>query len=271
MIRFHDVSFEYPGNKNSPSRVIDQLSLTIQDGQYIAIMGPNGSGKSTLAKCFNGLLLPTGGIIEVDGLNTSDLTHLAAIRQKVGIVFQNPENQIVSTSVEREVAFGLENIGVDPKVMHQVVPAILERFHLSHYQLHPPHLLSGGEKQRLALAAVMAMNPKYLVLDEPTSMLDPSSREELLKIIQEIRAANTHKQAIEQITTVLITQFPEESLAAERLIILEQGRILFDDSPQQVFQNIDQLHAIGLQAPIEFEIGPLLAKHGIPTDLLQNF
>lgn len=271
MVSFKDVSFEYQYVNQSAISVLNQLTLEIREGEYVAMMGRNGSGKSTLAKCFNGLLHPTAGSVSIDESDTSNSAELSTIRRKVGIVFQNPDNQIVSTTVEREVAFGLENIGVDYKTMHSVVPAVLERFHLQQYSNHPPHLLSGGEKQRLALAAVMAMNPKYLILDEPTSMLDPASRRELLDIVREIKLANINKRTSEQISIVLITQFPEEALEADRLIILEQGRIMFDDSPRVVFQNVSQLTEIGLQVPIEFEIGQLLAERGKSIDSIWDF
>ncbi len=271
MIQFRNVSFSYSRDKDLSAKVLNNLSLDIREGEYVCMMGRNGCGKSTLARCMNGLLQPNEGTITIDDLLTSDISNHNALRKKVGLVFQNPENQLVSTTVEREVAFGLENMGVSSKTMQHVVPAVLERFHLSQYQYHPPHLLSGGEKQRLALAAVLAMNPKYLVLDEPTSMLDSLSRQELLAILREIKESNNERRTSEQITIVFITQFPEEALEADRLIIIHEGSVMFDDAPDVVFQNVEKLREIGLSAPIEFEIALVMARTGKPIELIRDF
>ena len=242
MIRVKNVVFNYDTNNSSESRnTLNNINLEVREGEYVSIMGHNSSGKTTLVRCLNGLLIPKQGEVFVDELNSSNYADILAIRKKVGMVFQNPENQIVSTTVEREIAFGLENVGVSTKIMHHVVDGTLKRFHLEHYRKHPPHLLSGGEKQRLALAAVMAMNPKYLILDEPTSMLDPKSRKELLNLLFEIKRDNKHLKTTAQKTLILITQFSEEALEADRLIVMDKGNIVYDDTPDVVFQNVKEV------------------------------
>ena len=271
MINIKYISFSYETNKENPIKALDEINLQFHEGQFISIMGHNSSGKTSLARCLNGLILPQSGEVLVDDLSTNSEQDILAIRRKVGMVFQNPDNQIITTSVEREVAFGLENLGVKTDMIHQVVTAILERFHLTKYRKHPPHLLSGGEKQRLALAAVLAMNPKYLVLDEPTSMLDPQGRRDLLNLLKEIKADNARKKTTDQITIIFITQFPEEALLAERLIVMGKGKVVFDDSPRIVFKNLDQLNEIGLEAPVEYEILPLLVERGFGAEVLEEF
>lgn len=271
MIIIDNIGFTYSRNENENVTALENINLRIREGEYIAIMGHNSSGKTTLVRCLNGLLRPTSGHIYVDDLSTENDADIRAIRTKVGMVFQNPDNQLVSTTVEREIAFGLENLGVSTEMMHQVISAILDRFQLSHYRKYPPHLLSGGEKQKVALASILAMNPKYLILDEPTSMLDPKSRRDLLQLLTEIKSDNKEKRTTEQITIILITQFPEEALHADRLIVLEKGKIIFDDQPEIVFQNVDDLRRIGLEVPSEFEILPLLLEKGISSEVLKNF
>ncbi|HEX9974589.1 MAG TPA: energy-coupling factor transporter ATPase [bacterium] len=271
MIDIRNISYCYDSHRAEKIPALQQVNLQIREGEYIAIMGHNSSGKTTFARCLNALLIPQSGEIYVDSLATSDDQNVLAIRKKVGMVFQNPDNQIVSTTVEREVAFGLENLGVPIRKIHQVVASILDRFDLTGYRNYPPHLLSGGEKQRVALASVLAMNPKYLVLDEPTSMLDPKGRRELLTLLAEIKSDNSEKATIDQITMILITQIPEEALKADRLIILEKGTVIFDDHPKIVFQNVEKIKAIGLEVPIEFEMMPLLVEKGYSTKLFEQF
>jgi len=271
MINIQDISYFYSSEETDQIAAIQNISLQIREGEYVAIMGPNSSGKTTLARCLNALLIPQSGNVSIDRLCTGEEENILPIRKKVGMVFQNPDNQIVSTTVEREIAFGLENVGVPGETIHEVVTAILERFDLTRYQKYPPHLLSGGEKQRVALASVLAMNPKYLVLDEPTSLLDPKGRRELLALLAEIKSDNAEKKTMDQITIILITQFPEEALEADRLIILERGTIAFDDHPKIVFQNVEKLKSIGLDVPVEFEIMPLLLEKGYSLDLLNDF
>jgi energy-coupling factor transport system ATP-binding protein len=271
MIEIKNLTYCYRCEKDKPVYAIKNVNLQIREGEFIAIMGHNSCGKTTFARCLNGLIQPTSGEVIVDGLSTNNEKNILAIRKKVGCVFQNPDNQIVTTSVEREIAFGLENLGVRTEIIHQVVNAILNQFDLALYSQHPPHLLSGGEKQRLALASVLAMNPKYLVFDEPTSMLDPQGRQDLLALLKEIKADNALKKTVDQITIFLITQFPEEALIAERLLVMEHGKFSMDEAPQIVFQQLDQLKKNGLEAPVEFEILPLLVERGLEIDILKNF
>lgn len=256
MIEIQNLIFEYPSHDGRSDRILDQISLSFPEGASIALMGANGSGKSTLVQCMNGLLQPTAGNVIVDGLDSSNPDNLRDIRRKVGMVFQNPDNQIVSATVEREIAFGLENLGVDYHSMQEIVAEMLARFNLQDYRYQSPHLLSGGEKQRLALAAVLAMHPKYLILDEPTSLLDPKSRREILEYIEKIHP--TRPSSREKITTVLITQFPEEALIADRLLIMHSGRIAFDAPPGDIFANVDDLDKMGLEPPAEFRIEEIL-------------
>jgi energy-coupling factor transport system ATP-binding protein len=257
MIEVRNISFSYPGENDAPQLILDDVSLQIGAGESIAVMGRNGSGKTTFARCLNGLLLPSSGQVLVDGLCTADPAQLASIRRRVGMVFQNPDNQIVSATVEREIAFGLENLGTDFEQMHKIVDAMLKKFNLTAYRQRPPHHLSGGEKQRLALAAVMAMNPRYLVLDEPTSLLDPKSRRDVLESVQSLHHS---PQSEEAITTMLITQFPEEALHADRLIIFHLGRILMDGEPAVIFSH-GGLTQFGLESPMKFRIADLLKKY----------
>ena len=271
MIEIKNLSHSYQPKEDNSVNALENINLQFREGEFVSIMGHNSSGKTTLVRCLNGLLRTQSGEITVDGLLTKNEKDVLTIRRKVGMVFQNPDNQIVSTSVEREVAFGLENLGVPTETIHKVVTAILERFHLTKYRLHPPHLLSGGDKQRLALASVLAMNPKYLILDEPTSMLDPHGRRDLLNLLNEIKSDNAKKKTTEQITIIFITQFPEEALLADRLIVMEKGKVVFDDSPKIVFQNINKLKKIGLEVPVEFEIMPKLMEMGYNSDILVDF
>jgi energy-coupling factor transport system ATP-binding protein len=201
----------------------------------------------------------------VDGLPVDD-AHLFEIRRKVGLVFQNPENQIVSSTVEREIAFGLENIGVPHAEMVAIVEQMLDRFNLRQYRRKPPHLLSGGEKQRLALAAVMAMQPKYLILDEPTSLLDPVMQQAILDFLSELHQASLVRPPAERLTTILITQFPEEALIARRLIVMYQGQVVLDDAPEKIFQQLELLTDLGLGVPVEFEIAQKLIQNGQPRE-----
>lgn len=243
-------------NHPSPAgvrRVLDDLSLSIADGEFVAIMGANGAGKTSFARCLNGLVSFTTGEICVDGLSARDPHHLQEIRQRLGMVFQNPDNQIVSATVERDIAFGLENLGLAREEMHRRVDLVLGLFHLEKYRNHPPHLLSGGEKQRLAIAAVVAMQPRHIVFDEPTSLLDYSSRVELLQLAVALnRGANT--LAPEPLTILFITQFPEEALFARRLLVFDHGCIKFDGPPTSIFQQVEALQSIGLRPPVEFPV-----------------
>jgi len=261
MIKINNLIFEYPGSGGeAKNRVLDDIDLTIREGESLGLMGPNGAGKTTLARCLNGLLLPTEGEVLVDDMNTNETAKISEIRRLVGMVFQNPENQIVSTTVEREIAFGLENLGMDYERMHETVDKMLEQFDLQKYRNHPPHLLSGGEMQRLALASVMAMSPKYIVFDEPTSLLDLASRKALLSLISEVHKKNQTAENNCQISTIFITQYPEETLTFDRLLILNKGRIVLDDPPAAIFQRVKELKKFGLEVPAEFEVNHYLKK-----------
>ncbi|MCH8018901.1 ATP-binding cassette domain-containing protein [candidate division KSB1 bacterium] len=259
MIRISNLVFEYT-NGEEKNRVLDGIDLTIREGESLGLMGPNGAGKTTLARCLNGLLLPTEGEVLVDDMNTNEAAKISEIRRLVGMVFQNPENQIVSTTVEREIAFGLENLGMDYERMHETVDKMLEQFDLQKYRNHPPHLLSGGEMQRLALASVMAMSPKYIVFDEPTSLLDLASRKALLSLISEFHKKNQTAENNCQISTIFITQYPEETLTFDRLLVLNKGRIVLDDKPAEIFQKVKELKNLGLEVPAEFEVNHYLKK-----------
>ena len=260
MIQISNISLSYPGENGSIRQVLQGINLSVAEGESVAIMGPNGSGKTTLALCLNGLLIPTEGFVTVDGSSTGDVKNLGTIRRKVGMVFQNPDNQIVSATVEREIAFGLENIGMPYEEMHAVVEEMLEKFDLGKYRHRSPHYLSGGEKQKLALAAVLAMRPKYLVLDEPTSLLDPQSRTEILEIVRQMH--KQHNGSFQPaITTILITQFPEEALVADRLIVLNDRGIAMDETPDAIFSQTKALQDIGLEPPISYRVQELLAGY----------
>ncbi len=250
MIEVSNLKFSYP---STVSLALDDINLQIKNGETVSIMGANGSGKTTLSRCLNGLLLPTEGDVLVDDLNTRNEAENLKIRALVGMVFQNPDNQIVSTTVEREIAFGLENLGVPTLQMRQHVEEILRQFDLEKYRRQSPHYLSGGEKQLLALAAIFAMAPRYIIFDEPTSLLDPYSREKILNAIFDL-------QLKEKITPILITQFAEETLRTQRLIILDSGKIVLDGKPAEVFENVELLDRIGIAVPLRFRLKSSLMK-----------
>ena len=254
MIKIRNITVELGGRN-----VLSEINLCIYPGESIAIIGSNGSGKTTLARCINGLLIPKIGEVTVEGVSTSDQNNIWEIRRRVGMIFQTPDDQIVSTTVEREIAFGLENLGIELKRMVEIVEDTLERFHLGEYRHHPPHRLSGGEKQRLSIASVLAMSPDYLILDEPTSLLDPDGQSQVRGILNDIRKEG-------EIATILITQFPEEAAEADRLIVLESGRIRTDGPPQQVFEESELLQTLGLEAPFPFRLASALRSGGITLD-----
>lgn len=256
MIKITDLHFSYNTHDETEPPILNGINLSIQAGESVAVMGANGSGKTTFARCLNGLLLPERGSVKIAGLDTTQPNNLRQIRRKVGMVFQNPENQIVSTTVEREIAFGLENLGMDYDKMHEIVEKMLTRFDLTKYREHPPHLLSGGEMQRLAVASIVAMSPEIIIFDEPTSLLDPAHCNMILKLILELQQEKTEPP----LTTIFITQFPHEALYFNRLLIFHQGRIYLDGSPAEIFLKRDELCKIGLEVPIEFEINDYLLK-----------
>ena len=263
-ISVEHLAYMYPGVDDTPGvAVFEDLDLTIQEGSFVAVLGGNGCGKSTLAKHFNAILLPGGGKVYVCGMDTENEDRLLSIRRNVGMVFQNPDNQIVANVVEEDVAFGPENLGVaSPQIRHRVDKA-LEQVGMYAYREHAPHLLSGGQKQRVAIAGVIAMEPKCIVLDEPTAMLDPKGRKEVMDSILRL---NREKG----ITVVLITHHMEEAALAQRVIVLSKGKVAADGTPEAVFSQVDLLHSIGLSAPDTVELCRELNQHGydLPLDRL---
>jgi len=253
VIELKDVSYEYKLDESRSVLALDNINLQLRKGVSVAIIGSNGSGKTTLAKLLNALILPETGKVCVDGLNTQDKNAQRLIRQKVGMVFQNPDNQIISTSVEREIAFGLENLALPYQEMKTRVKWALEYFHLKKYRTHPPHKLSGGEKQRVALAAVLSMQPQYLILDEPTSLLDPQGKREVLSLICKLSEEK-------KVTVIHITQFPEEAVTADRVLVMHQGKIMLDDPPGQIFKQKDLLEKIGLKLPFAVKVASALKQ-----------
>ena len=261
MINVEHLAYSYPGVDDTPGvAVFEDMNLSIEAGTFVAILGSNGCGKSTLAKHFNSILLPTGGKVWVCGLDTADEDQLMAIRRSVGMVFQNPDNQIVANVVEEDVAFGPENLGVASPEIRRRVDQALKQVGMSHYALHAPHLLSGGQKQRIAIAGVIAMQPKCIVLDEPTAMLDPRGRKEVVDTISRL---NKEKG----ITVVLITHHMDEAAQADRVVVLHKGKVTADGTPKEVFTQVELLHSIGLAAPETVELCWELNKQGFDLPL----
>lgn len=263
MIRIENLIFEYTqGEDETPVRAIDDISLEIERGSFTAIIGKNGSGKSTLAKNLNGLLLPSGGSIYVKNWDTKDDEHIWDVRQTAGMVFQNPDNQLVSSIVEDDVAFGPENLGIEPEEIRIRVDKALESVNMGKYKKKAPHLLSGGQKQRIAIAGVVAMRPECIIFDEPTAMLDPKGREEIMKIIEEL-----HEDGI---TVILITHFMDEAVRADRVVIMNEGGILLDGSPSEVFAQGETIKEANLDVPLAVELAGRLRKRGIkiPKDVI---
>jgi len=248
MIQVKGLTYHYPGPSAFSLRGI---SFTLGKGEWVALMGGNGSGKTTLVRCLNGLIIPEDGDVLVDGLSLRETDHLQEIRRRLGMVFQNPTNQIVAATVERDIAFGLENLGLPADVMRQRVSEAVERFHLSGYEMYPPHLLSGGERQRLALASVWVMRPGYLVLDEPTSLLDPAGREDVINWIKKEKDESNPG-------ILLITQYPEEAMMCDRMLVLHQGELIMDGPPRTLFMDTERFHSLGLGVPVEIELGKLI-------------
>lgn len=262
IIKVNNVSFEYITDE-SKLKAIDKLSLEVKKGEFVAIIGHNGSGKSTLSKNLNAILLPSEGNILIDGLDTREESKLWDIRQTAGMVFQNPDNQIVATVVEEDVAFGPENLGIDPIEIRKRVEEALKNVGMYDLRDRQPHLLSGGQKQRVAIAGIIAMKPKCIIFDEATAMLDPSGRKEVMKTIKRLNKE-------ENITTLHITHFMEEAVEADRVIVMEKGKKLLEGTPREVFSNIEMLRTIGLDVPCMTELSSLLKKDGldISSDIL---
>jgi len=255
MINVEHLSHTYQDEEGKTVYAVKDVSFDIPQGQFVAIIGTNGSGKSTLAKHFNVLLTPTDGTCEVLGMRTDDYDNIWKIRQEVGMVFQNPDNQIVAAVVEEDVAFGPENLGVPPAEIRQRVSDALRRVNMTIYAKHGPHLLSGGQKQRIAIAGILAMQSKCIVLDEPTAMLDPMGRKEVMDTLLQL-----HKEGI---TVVIITHFMEEAVQADRVIVVNQGEVKMDGTPREVFTHVHELKDMGLDVPVAAELAERLREKGL--------
>ncbi|MEF9921738.1 MAG: energy-coupling factor transporter ATPase [Anaerovoracaceae bacterium] len=256
IIQIKNLIFEYIKEEEQETvRAVDGVSLDIERGSFVSIIGKNGSGKSTLAKNLNGLLLPSQGTVLVNGWDTKDEDHIWDVRQTAGMVFQNPDNQLVSSIVEDDVAFGPENLGIDPLEIRSRVDKALESVNMGEFKKNAPHLLSGGQKQRVAIAGVVAMKPECIIFDEPTAMLDPKGRDEIMEIIKEL-----HEEGI---TVVLITHFMDEAVKADRVVIMNEGKVILDGSPAEVFRQGDLIKSVNLDVPLAVELGDRLRKRGI--------
>ena len=265
-IRTEHLKFTYDAQSESGGvMVFDDLNLSIEEGSFIAVLGHNGCGKSTLAKHFNAVLLPEGGSVQVFGMDTSDESLLVDIRRTVGMVFQNPDNQMVANVVEEDVAFAPENLGVPSEEIRRRVDEALKLVGMYDYRLHAPHLLSGGQKQRVAIAGVIAMRPRCIVLDEPTAMLDPHGREEVISTIERLNREMG-------ITVVLITHHMTEAIRAQRVIVMDAGRILADGTPKEVFPQVELLESVGLTVPATTKVLYALNQAGfdLPLDVLST-
>ena len=253
-----DVSFEYV-TEDSTFKAIDDLTLNVKQGEFVVVIGHNGSGKSTLSKNLNAILMPTKGDIYIDGLNTKDEEHLWDIRQTAGMVFQNPDNQIVATIIEEDVAFGPENLGIEPVEIRKRVKEALTSVGMYELKDRQPHLLSGGQKQRVAIAGIIAMKPKCIIFDEATAMLDPSGRKEVMNTIKRLNKE-------ENITIMHITHFMEEAVDADRVIVMEKGKKVLEGTPKQVFSKVEKLKSIGLDVPYMTELSKELKEEGMDIE-----
>ncbi len=263
IIRIENLVFEYAGEEENSLRAIDGVSLEIKKGEFVAILGQNGSGKSTIAKNMNALLLPSGGKIYVKGLDITDRRRLWDIRQSAGMVFQNPTSQLVSTSVEDDIAFGPENLGIKPIEIRQRVDEALRLVNIEASRKKAPQLLSGGQKQKVAIAGVIAMKPDCIIFDEPTAMLDPQGKKDVMNIIGKLNKE-------EGITIVLITHFMDEAVQADRLIVMDKGKVQLDGTPKEVFTQADRIKEFGLEIPLAAELAQRLRRRGvkIPADII---
>lgn len=263
MIEVKDIQFQYKNNEEESMLALKDVTVTVEPGEFVVIIGHNGSGKSTLAKHMNAILLPTEGDVFVKGMNTKNEDNMWDIRQAAGMVFQNPDNQIVATIVEEDVAFGPENLGVPPVEIIRRVEEALNIVDMMEYRGKAPHLLSGGQKQRIAIAGVIAMRPDCIIFDEPTAMLDPSGRKEVINTIRKLNKE-------ENITIVHITHFMEEAVNADRVIVMEQGQIVLEGKPKEVFSKVKELKGLGLDVPQMTDLANELIKEGIdlPQDIL---
>ena len=255
MIETKGVEFQYEYPDEPPQKVLLGIDLAIEPGSFVALLGHNGCGKSTLAKHFNAMLLPTGGAVLVRGIDTTDEDRKYDIRSTVGMVLQNPDNQLVSTIVEEDVAFGPENLGIPPDEIRRRVDDALKAVGMYDYREHAPHKLSGGQKQRVAIAGVIAMQPDCIVLDEPTAMLDPKGRREVMETIRTLNR--------ERITVVLITHYMDEAVQADRVVVMDEGTVLMDGTPREVFSRVDELRRVELDVPQPTELCDVLKKDGL--------
>jgi energy-coupling factor transport system ATP-binding protein len=263
LIQTEHLHFEYVREEEENVLVLNDINMEIHQGEFVAILGHNGSGKSTLAKHFNAILLPSGGAVYIDGVNTADPDKLFEIRQRIGMVFQNPDNQIVATIVEEDVAFALENLGVEPQEIRKRVDEALKTVDMYEFREHAPHQLSGGQKQRVAIAGVIAMRPECIVLDEPTAMLDPKGRREILKTVMNLnREYHT--------TVALITHYMDEAVHADRIVVVDHGDIVMEGTPKEVFSQVERLKELGLDVPQVTELCYRLKKDGVavPDDVI---
>jgi energy-coupling factor transport system ATP-binding protein len=263
VIRLEAVSYSYQSGEEQAIKAVDNISMTIEKGEFVAIIGHNGSGKSTLAKLLNGLLLPQAGQVWVGGKATDDPEANWQIRQQVGLVFQNPDNQLIATIVEEDVAFGPENLGLPSGEIVARVQESLAQVGMSEFRQHAPHLLSGGQKQRIAIAGILAMRPQCLVLDEPTAMLDPQGRREVMDTVRRLNSE-------EGMTVVWITHHMDEAVSAHRVMVMDQGRVAIQGSPREVFRQTELLESLDLDVPVITRLGQLLARDGfdLPPDVL---
>lgn len=265
IIEVKNLSFEYPitddeGNVIGGNKVLEDITLDIPKGQFVAILGHNGSGKSTLAKHFNGILLGNSGKVFVNGIDTADDDRIYDVRQTVGMVFQNPDNQLVATIVEEDVAFAPENLGLPPQQIRERVDEALNAVDMYKYRLHSAHQLSGGQKQRIAIAGVIAMRPQCIVLDEPTAMLDPKGRKSVMRTIKRLNSELG-------ITVVLITHYMDEAAQAQRVVVMDNGKIIMDDEPKKIFSQVERLTQVGLDVPQVTQLAYELKKEGVDISL----
>ena len=260
IITANGVSFGYPKENNELNVVLRGVSLTIREGEFVAVLGHNGSGKSTFAKHLNAILVPNEGTVTVCGIDTREEDRLYEIRQQVGMVFQNPDNQIVATIVEEDVAFGPENMGVEPSEIRRRVDEALADVGMTEYKSHAPHQLSGGQKQRIAIAGIIAMRPRCILLDEPTAMLDPKGRREVMSTLKRLNREHG----------ILITHYMEEAAEADRVVVMNDGQVLLDDNPRAVFSHVKELKRVGLDVPQATELCYELRKAGydLPEGIL---
>ncbi|MBE7052192.1 MAG: energy-coupling factor transporter ATPase [Ruminococcaceae bacterium] len=242
MIEVKDLIYSYVSEDGTSEEVLKNVSLNIKQGEFVAVLGHNGSGKSTFAKHLNAIFLPMGGKVYVGGIDTADESRLWDVRGKVGMVFQNPDNQIVASIVEEDVAFAPENLGIEPAEIRRRVDDALEKVGMSEYKKHSPHMLSGGQKQRVAIAGIIAMKPEIIVMDEPTAMLDPIGRREVIQTIEDLNS-------LYGITIVLITHNMDEAVKAQRVVVIDSGKVIMDDTARNVFKNVELLREVGLDVP----------------------